>query len=193
LLILSWSINKHGRHRQFLFLIGRFKKIFSSEWWGVLDTTILCDKVCQLLATGRWFSSGNPVSFTNKTDCHDITKILLKVALNTINKHISFHEFSRHFKMNELIFALLYHKTSPREIKRENMRFESFLLYKSLVKPCKLHKTINHWPTFNNDVVRVIHRLYTTRHKTILGFVDIVSMEKFFWFVLYHLHTRKIK
>ena len=24
-------INKHGRHRQFLFLIGRFKKIFSSE------------------------------------------------------------------------------------------------------------------------------------------------------------------
>jgi hypothetical protein len=31
LLILSWSINKHGHHRQFLFLIGRFLKIFSSE------------------------------------------------------------------------------------------------------------------------------------------------------------------
>jgi hypothetical protein len=28
---LSRSINKHGRHRQFLFLIGRFLKIFSSE------------------------------------------------------------------------------------------------------------------------------------------------------------------
>ena len=26
-----------------------------------------------------------PVSSTNKTDCHDITEILLKVALNTIN------------------------------------------------------------------------------------------------------------
>jgi len=25
------------------------------SWWGVLDTT-LCDKVCQVLATGRWFS-----------------------------------------------------------------------------------------------------------------------------------------
>jgi hypothetical protein len=24
---------------------------------------------------------------TNKTDCHDITEILLKVVLNTINKH----------------------------------------------------------------------------------------------------------
>ena len=31
LLILSRSINKHGRHRQFLFLIGRLEKIFSSE------------------------------------------------------------------------------------------------------------------------------------------------------------------
>ena len=31
LLILFRSINKHGRHRQFLFLIGRLLKIFSSE------------------------------------------------------------------------------------------------------------------------------------------------------------------
>jgi hypothetical protein len=31
LLILSRSINKHGHQRQFLFLIGRFLKIFSSE------------------------------------------------------------------------------------------------------------------------------------------------------------------
>jgi hypothetical protein len=30
------------------------------------------------------FSLGNPVSSTNKTDHHDITDILLKVALNTI-------------------------------------------------------------------------------------------------------------
>ena len=49
----------------------------------VLDTT-LCDKVCQLLATGWWFSPGTPVSSTNKTDRHDITEILFKVALNTM-------------------------------------------------------------------------------------------------------------
>ena len=36
------------------------------------------------LAASRWLSPGIPVSSTNKTDCHDITKILLKVALNTI-------------------------------------------------------------------------------------------------------------
>jgi hypothetical protein len=28
----------------------------------------LCDKVCQWLTAGRWFSSGTPVSSTNKAD-----------------------------------------------------------------------------------------------------------------------------
>ena len=36
----------------------------------------LCDKVCQWLGTGLWFSPGTPVSSTNKTDRHDITEIL---------------------------------------------------------------------------------------------------------------------
>jgi hypothetical protein len=43
----------------------------------------LCDKVCQWFAAGRWFSPGNPVSSTNNTERNDITKILLKVDLNT--------------------------------------------------------------------------------------------------------------
>jgi len=38
------------------------------------------------LATGWWFSPGTPVSSTNKTDRHDITEMLLKVALNTITQ-----------------------------------------------------------------------------------------------------------
>ena len=52
------------------------------SWQGVLDTT-LCDKICQWLAPGRWFSPGTPVFSTNKTDHQDITEILLKVMLNT--------------------------------------------------------------------------------------------------------------
>jgi hypothetical protein len=36
-----------------------------------------------------WFSLGIPVSSTNKTDRHDITEILLKVALNTITPQVS--------------------------------------------------------------------------------------------------------
>ena len=50
---------------------------------GVYDPT-LRDKVCQSFAACLLFSSGTLVSSTNKTDCHDITEILLKVALNTI-------------------------------------------------------------------------------------------------------------
>jgi hypothetical protein len=46
----------------------------SRSWQGVLDAT-LYDEVCQ------WFSS---VSSPNKTACHNITEIVLKVALNTI-------------------------------------------------------------------------------------------------------------
>jgi hypothetical protein len=48
--------------------------------------TTLCDKFCQRLATGQWFSPGTPVSFTNKTYRHDIAEILLKVALNIIKQ-----------------------------------------------------------------------------------------------------------
>ena len=48
--------------------------------------TTLCANVCRWLATGRWFSPGPRVYSTNKTDRHDITEILLKVALNTITQ-----------------------------------------------------------------------------------------------------------
>jgi hypothetical protein len=39
------------------------------------------EKVCQLLALGRWFYPGTPASSTTKTGRHDIAEILLKVAL----------------------------------------------------------------------------------------------------------------
>jgi hypothetical protein len=48
----------------------------------------LCDKACQWLAAGRWFSPDPPVSSINKTDCHNITEILLKVALHYIIKFV---------------------------------------------------------------------------------------------------------
>ena len=53
---------------------------------GVLDTS-LCDKVCQWLEAGRWFSLGTPVSPTDKTE------ILLKVVLSIITVIISSWRF----------------------------------------------------------------------------------------------------
>jgi hypothetical protein len=106
LFLLVWKIKIKLKHRTdqdyaiihiSQMLIGNLKFIF--EWhkfmevclsplklWvripfrqGVLDTT-LCDKVCQWLATGHWFSASTLVSSTNETDSHDITEVLLKVA-----------------------------------------------------------------------------------------------------------------
>jgi hypothetical protein len=64
-------------------MTGVSKKVVSSsrvDGYGVLNTT-LCDKVCQWLSTGLWFSPGTQVSSTNKIDHHDITEVLLKVVL----------------------------------------------------------------------------------------------------------------
>jgi hypothetical protein len=49
-----------------------------------VNPTELYNNVYAFFAAGRWFSPSTPVSSTNKTDCHDIAEILLKVALNTI-------------------------------------------------------------------------------------------------------------
>jgi hypothetical protein len=44
------------------------------------------DQAYQLLAHGRWFSPNTPASSTTKTGRLDISEILLKVAVSTINQ-----------------------------------------------------------------------------------------------------------
>jgi hypothetical protein len=45
-----------------------------------------------LLAHGLWFSPDTPASSTTKAGRHDITEILLKVTLSTINQIKSNHQ-----------------------------------------------------------------------------------------------------
>jgi hypothetical protein len=58
------------------------------------------DKVYQLLAHGRWFSPGTPASSTTKTGRHDITEILLKMALK--------HKNQIEIKSNNVVNCILH-------------------------------------------------------------------------------------
>ena len=56
--------------------------------WGWILLKARCTRyniMCQ------WFSPGTRISSTNKTDRHNITEILLKVALNTITLTLGVH------------------------------------------------------------------------------------------------------
>jgi hypothetical protein len=62
-------------------------KVYNKVYDGIMFLThlffpILCHPTRSQFFV--WFSLVTLVSSTNKTDCHDITEILLKVALNTI-------------------------------------------------------------------------------------------------------------
>jgi hypothetical protein len=60
-----------------------------------ISYNFICDKVCQSLSEGLWFSPGTLVSSTNKTDRHDITeKYCFKVALNTITLTLTPYNFT---------------------------------------------------------------------------------------------------
>ena len=49
--------------------------------------TTLCHTVCQRLTAGQWYYPGTLISFTYKTDRHDITAILFSgVTLNKPNQ-----------------------------------------------------------------------------------------------------------
>jgi hypothetical protein len=75
--------------------------------WKWFETTVLihfwrsCYPFWKWLATGWWFSPGTPYSSTNKTDHHDQTEILLKVALNIIN-----HKPNHKIKLNHTYLSL---------------------------------------------------------------------------------------
>jgi hypothetical protein len=67
LLLLTQNLSSHGHCQH--------DEVYSIQHYVI---------VCLWLATGRCFYLGTSISSTNKTDRHDITEILLKVALNTI-------------------------------------------------------------------------------------------------------------
>ena len=110
-----------------LFLSGFHYWLLKPEWDSVviaLDTT-LCDKVYQWLATGRRFT---PVSSTNKTDRHDIAKILLKVALNTINHNSNPPSCLFALLLSKICCMLLWYCTSILNVYYYKMSYIVYLM-----------------------------------------------------------------
>jgi hypothetical protein len=72
------------------------------------------------LACGSWwFSPGSPVSSTNKTDRHDIAKILLKVALNTINLNPDLQHYTTS-STKGIIIKFVYWGKPCRALRKDN-------------------------------------------------------------------------
>jgi hypothetical protein len=64
------------------------------------------------LQTGWWFSLGPLVSSTNKTDRHDITEILLTVALNTITLPLTSESQKKGYHTSSKIIFYEYTKNN---------------------------------------------------------------------------------
>ena len=64
---------------------------------------------CTIMRPRRQFSLGTPFSSVNNTDIHDITGILLKVALNTILIKISFQANNN---PSRIILHFLYYNST---------------------------------------------------------------------------------
>jgi hypothetical protein len=79
---IAYGLNKKGKRNVLVFDLGG----------GAFPEK---SNPCQWHATGRWFSPGSPVSSTNKTDRHDITEILLKVAFNAVKMFARWFEKGR--------------------------------------------------------------------------------------------------
>jgi hypothetical protein len=78
---------------------------------SVLNSTF-CDKVCQWRTSGRWIYPGTPVSSNNRTGRHDITEIVLKMALNTITLALT-HQLDFHMTMGILTGLVCNHSLMP--------------------------------------------------------------------------------
>jgi hypothetical protein len=85
------------------------------------------------VATGQWFSPGNPVSSTNKTDHHDITEILLKVALSVLNQQT----------IRKLLSVLMYNKKKNQISTQIVISLKSTCLWRNTI--CYNINIINNW------------------------------------------------
>jgi hypothetical protein len=78
--------------------------------------------------TGQWFSQGTLVNSTNKTDHHNLTEILLKMALSTINQ-IKPHSWKSKCKYKTISkYYLLYSSENKKKYDKNNKDYEHTIM-----------------------------------------------------------------
>jgi hypothetical protein len=124
---------------------------------GVLDT-ILCDKVCQWLATGRWFSPGTPVSSTNKTDHHNVSEILLKVVLNTITWRLKCNalELDNILKKSNFCFANFQMFLSHKNMRNVEIAYPKWFINQESTKCPNMTSLVSTVRLWLNNLLQII-------------------------------------
>ena len=123
--------------------------------------TTLSDKVCQWFVAGLWFSPALPVSSTNKTDHHDITELLLKVALSTIkptNQPFtqSIYTVAKYLYTNKVFahFQSLFSLT--KSLHTKSLHTFKFFTHKVFIRLQSLHtKTLHIYKDFTHKVTYI--------------------------------------
>jgi hypothetical protein len=125
------------------------------------------------------FSSGTLASSTNKTDHHDITEILLKVALNTItiNRNSNFYRWFVNFFFTQDNKYLLSCN------KRDMKNYCWFLMCISLKLYCY------HWCCYDKFRINILSKICFARNGLLVAFhmSDLVSDTK----LLCEIHSFK--
>jgi hypothetical protein len=119
LLISSRSVNKHVRHRQFLFLIGRFLKIFSETYLSLVKKLVCTNWTLYSIISNYAFTYFIlPIFHTLSTKYFQLPHLIFNIIYNdpyvfvhaddikTLEKFFSFTKQFFLFKQDKLVSVL---------------------------------------------------------------------------------------
>ena len=124
--------------------------IVSSNLAQVRSTT-LCDKVCQWIAIGRWFSLSTPVSSTNKADCHEY-------SWNIVESDIKHHKPNFDECLFVCLFCLMVYNTTFNNI--SVVSWWSVLLVEETGGP---------WQTLSHNVLHLDWSRFELKTSVVIG------------------------
>jgi hypothetical protein len=128
-------------------------------------------------ATVQWFSLGTPVSSNNKTDCHDITEIVLKVALTTINLNQTYFWYWIPAYMYQVFQVLYIRFLIPEcivyEIPPSKVLYKRSFTPMCIVNKCTLFQNVSYIKFFEPKLL--VRRFLSLKNLIYQRIVQVVS------------------